>query len=134
MDTLLGFAFLAIVAALTTRIVTAAIRKRAAGRAEAHSSGQAAAAFPCRVSWKSGTGRKSSVYGKIHVEANEPLRFARRFHAPLPLPREGTLQTEESWRPGNTVLHFRTADGDIRILANSVDAASLTRAIEARRA
>ncbi|WP_159072724.1 hypothetical protein [Streptomyces formicae] len=132
MDTLLGFALLGILAILTTRVVTKITRKRAVARSEALSESETVA-VPCRVSWKSKTGRKSSVYGKVRISGDGSLCFDRRFHAPLPVPKGGSIQVEESWRPGNSVITYTTPDDRIQILASSVDTESLARSLAARR-
>ncbi|MFF7339423.1 hypothetical protein ACFZAT_19005 [Streptomyces sp. NPDC008163] len=115
-------------AAGTVKAVVALTQRRARKRATdvAHAG---AAAIPCRISWPAENGRKAFVYGKLHISGGTVL-FGRRSARLIELPAGGTVESEPSWRAGNSLLSYRSREGEtIRILAGTVDAETISRAL-----
>ncbi|WP_406286725.1 hypothetical protein [Streptomyces sp. NBC_00209] len=116
------------VAAGTVKAVVALTQRRARRRAtEVAHAGKAA--VPCRISWPAGIGRKAFVYGKLHI-SDGTVFFGRRSAQLIELPAAGTVESEPSWRAGNSLLSYRPREGEmIRILASAVDAETISRAL-----
>ncbi|MHC5902678.1 hypothetical protein ACVNF4_01980 [Streptomyces sp. S6] len=122
MSTLLELAVLAMVATLAGATVRAATRRRAARR-DAELAETGTAAFPCRITWKEGLGRRGSVYGKLGVTNDKEPEFTPRWKPPVPLPRSPHISQEPSWRTGLTTLTYTPpTHGEITILLSDGDA------------
>lgn len=121
MDALL----VAVLALLSVTAVVAATRRRASARAGDVSRG-AKVGFPCRVSWRAVTGRRSFVYGKISTGGSGSF-FVRPFRSPVPVPEGSVVRTEKSWRAGMSVLTYRTAGGaELRVMVSDADVPALS--------
>ncbi|WP_206960371.1 hypothetical protein [Streptomyces beijiangensis] len=126
METAIG----ALMAFGAVKIILAMTRRRAAGRAaEMKRTGEVS--IPCRISWTEGIGKRAFVYGKMTVSGGAVL-FRRRSAQSVEIPAGGTISSEPSWRAGNTLISYRSPDGqEIRILTSSADTETVSRAIAA---
>jgi hypothetical protein len=113
---------LAVAAVGTGALVRAANRRRATSRA-VDLAATGTTSVPCRISWSAGTGNKAFVYGKVVTGADGQPAFARRGRSPLPLPRNGSVRVEPSWRTGLVTLRYVVpGQGDVRMLLSEKDA------------
>lgn len=123
------FFLLAILAFAILCATLGVTRRRAARRADAASRGEKAQ-FPCRVSWRECTKRKSFVYGKIEVSESGAGLFMRPFRSPAPIPVGRVSEVTKSWRPGISMISYQPISGpEIRILLSEADVNALRRGL-----
>lgn len=128
MDSIVELVIGAILAAGTVKFIAALTQRKARERA-AKIARAGEAEVPCRVSWPARYGRKAFTYGKLHISGDAAL-FGRRSAQRIVIPAGGTLGAAPSWRAGNTMISYRSPEGElIRILASSVDAETISHAL-----
>lgn len=121
-STLLEFVLLGAVAWGTAALVRRVTRRRAGQRlAELSESGRTA--FPGRLSWAAGTGRKAFVTGRVLAAAGGPLVFSRWSGDTVELPPADAPRCEPSWRGGLATVHYAVPGrGEVRLLLSEKDA------------
>ncbi|MEU9107036.1 hypothetical protein AB0D54_22330 [Streptomyces xanthophaeus] len=138
-DTLIALVAAALAALLVGTPVRAAVARRSARRAGAAQAGESVA-VPCRVTWKEGLGRRSSVYGKLSrpmdgaeggaaAGVGSAVVFKRPGRRPVELPAGGRASRRPAgWRPAMQVFAYRGPGGEeIQLLVHDAEAELVTR-------
>lgn len=118
---------------VTGWVAGTATRRLASRRAALRSDGLAGGAgvsIPCRLNWKSVTGTRGFVYGKLGSDTLGPC-FTRPRGLAIRIPAGGRAAYHSHWRPGMGVLEYRTPEGDkVRFLCYSADCDMIVRLLK----